>query len=127
MCLTAYHKNTFLTADRDIVCYKVLCFKDGRWVSPYVGFDYTEYVNNLGLVFEDKVEPNINWELKIYGILNFNEGFVHFYTDPFIAKCSLVEKNYGLFECIIPVGTEYSLGKYDDICAKKFKFVRKMI
>lgn len=81
----------------------------------------------MGLVFEDKVEPNINWELKIYGILNFNEGFVHFYTDPFIAKCSLVEKNYGLFECIIPVGTEYSLGKYDDICAKKFKFVRKMI
>lgn len=124
MCLTAYCENAFLTAQKDIVCYKVLCFKDGKWVSPYMNFDYTEYVNNLGLVFEDKAEPEINWELKIYGMLNFNKGFVHFFTDPFYAKILLVDEDRRMFECIIPKGTGYSIGKYDDICAKKFKFVR---
>lgn len=127
MCLYADILDSELIAEEDIICYKVLYFVDGKYVSPYRRTDYTEYINNFGKIFEDPTEIKRYYDLLPVDIIVYDKGFVHFYTTYRVAeifKSCVIDSR--IFKCIIPKGTIYTIGKYDDICAKKFKFVEEI-
>lgn len=130
MCLYADILNSELVAEEDIICYKVLDFVNGKYVSPYQRTNYTEYINNFGKIFEDPTEIRRYYDLLSVDIIVYDKGFVHFYTDLKVAKIAIRNTSYRIdsriFKCIIPKGTTYIIGKYDDICARKFKFVKQI-
>lgn len=126
MCLVKYSTENYLEeAKEDIVCYKLLKYSKGRYISPYQRFDYTEYVNNPGKIFEEKKKENIF--IFANSITFVKEGFIHFYSNG--AKAIVLaqtKEDWNVFKCIIPKGTTVIYGDDGTICAKKFKFVEEI-
>lgn len=130
MCLVKYStENCLEEAKEDIVCYKLLKYSKGKYISPYQRFNYTEYVNNPGKVFEEKKREDI--AIFANSITLVNKGFIHFYSiiSLGVIKAMIsvqIEEDWKIFKCIIPKGTTVIYGDDGTICAKKFKFVEEI-
>lgn len=129
MCLLKHStENCLEEAKEDIVCYKLLLYFKGKYISPYQRFNYTEYVNNPEKIFEEKKRENI----IVFGnnATIVDKGFIHFYSDPLSRiKYQMIkfseEMDCREFKCIIPKGTTVIYGDDGTICAKKFRFIEE--
>jgi hypothetical protein len=134
MCLTTV-QTRWLRAKEDIVCYKLL--DRDRFYNPI----YAAYVKGIteyrtpfrGIPIKDKVIEGKKC-FRAKGCAAFGSGVI---TEGAIHACATEEKawdyyKYGsmgnsIFKCIIPKGTRYAVGIDGDICAKKIKFIEKII
>lgn len=118
-----------MIADKDLVCYKVL--KQKGWLfkhfySPY--FDF-EWKKNVEYTIEMNVSVITHGEHFVKkGFHAFiNKELIDFRCIPcFITTCDGKTKPLKqiLVECIIPKGSEYYIGKNNDIVSNKMKFVK---
>ena len=116
MCLTSTRRFA-KRAKENIVCYKILLKDDeDNYFAPY----------------RDNI-VDINKPYKAKGIslslLNWNEkgkGYIH--TLSCIPDKSWLSEwdNPVVFRCIIPKGTKYHKGNYNDYCSKKIIFKEKI-
>lgn len=124
MCL--FSEQGIYTADSDIMCYKV-----GK--VPLNGINGIISAFELFFFEFDKLytdqEPEMITEceecLKMIGA-----GFFHAFVDERYALIKAEElrhsynKEYKVFQAIIPKGTKYYKGLHHDICAKSIKILR---
>ena len=134
MCLLIKDKKA-LIAEKDIVCYKKLeeCHRangENDYVTPYMFstvdadmisgkktfkakcFGYGgahRRKNGVGHIIDEKSmndnHPEYNYTIE--------SGYIHTYQD-FNAACNGLYKGERIFECIIPKGTKYYAGIFDD-------------
>lgn len=116
MCLVAKKSIGKLIAKESISCYKVLYKENDRYYSLIQHYDYTEVVENKGVIsLSDRNEP-IASDDDISLIVE--EGFIHTFdtiddASVFISTCcgkgeNVKEgKEYHVFKCHIAKGTEY--------------------
>lgn len=129
MCLIV--NSELKVAQEDIVCYKVLKYSCGSWVSPFRGMAYLKnHLYELGKSIQVDKHHCIN------------EGFHSFIRADDAKKLSDVldyfyehycgNKIYCVAKCIIPKGTVYAEGlyiyeiygeKYHSYCSEKIKVV----
>jgi len=126
MCLIV--NSELKVAQEDIVCYKVLKYSCGSWVSPFRGMAYLKnHLYELG-------KP-----LQVDSHHRINEGFHSIIRADVAKKLSDVlgyfyehycgNKIYCVAKCIIPKGTVYAEGlyiygeKYHSYCSEKIKVV----
>lgn len=129
MCLVSKQKELKI-ADHDIECYKIV--EDdgfGKLRSPYQGTIIDEEVVNGSKPYEAKeTEAKAECDNKINNYI-WSAGLVHAYKS--ILDCVsesirimiLNSRRTGIYKCIIPKGTEYVIGIYSDIAARKIQFV----
>lgn len=138
MCLTTV-QTRWLRAKEDIVCYKLL--DRDKFYNPIYAL-YVKGITEYQTPFRGTPINNEVLEGKKYfrakGWSTFEPGLGGYHiTEGAIHACATEEKawdyyKYGsmgnsIFKCIIPKGTRYAVGIDDDICAKKIKFIKRII
>ena len=125
MCLLARQIDEIVDKE-DVVCYKIVYYDEDRgvYVAPHMGttikkecIDGSEPYNALGT-------PDVfQWGVCIYKI---ESGFIHTYAkkENAVKALTFLRKReegryanhgyYELYECIIPAGTKYYAGYYED-------------
>lgn len=130
MCLIINHRN-LKTATKDIIVYKML-LKDfrGRICSP---FRFSKYKFNELKV--DDVPADIQKNKKGYRVVT--KGFLHAYRtadtatkaiEDYTTRNKIPDKHsLVIHKAIIPAGTKYYEGKWQDICAKALTVLEESI
>ncbi len=135
MCL--YTKNNqFSIAKENLICYKVLAFYDGGFMTPYQKTFMPKNVIDGKIPFIAMGEKQIQQGyLSVSCVIG--GGFIHTYKSlisAFYLKNHLgimyPEYVFCIFECEIPKGTKYYEGE-DDFCeasfaSEKINFVKEM-
>lgn len=128
MCFTIRRKET---AEKDIVCYKVLIEEDdGTLRSPYYCLKTWKLREEQEeKLTQEKVQlKGKEYELKTAtGLYTFNNK-----RSARLALDIMKEKtkiNFRLFRCIIPKGSKYYIGSYyrNEYCSEKLIIKRKLI
>ena len=98
-----YNVKESLTADKDIVVYKILYKKENKYISLYQYFKY---------------KPNkiyrLKKKLKLIDSINIEEGF-HSYNEYEVKRKYILpgfRKEIVRVECIIPKGSQYYFNGY---------------
>ena len=102
MCLTVLDKNHHI-AESDITCYKLFKIKNGNLVTKYQEFEVDPTKELVAKGKLDIVKCNEEWEI--------NEGVIHSFST-ILGALLYSERNTVLYECIIPKGTKYYIGKF---------------
>lgn len=126
MCLfkdKKYHPfNRPLIAKDDIICYKKLCQIGDTYYTPQICTQVPiECIRNK-VPFKAQILSKFKFIWKhVLGFSNSVEnGFIHaFQRDNGL-------RGYTTFECIIPKGTEYFIGRDDHIAAKEIIFLEEL-
>lgn len=112
-------------AKKDIEVYKVLvCSNNGNIFTPYQGAEVdfsTDFCAEGPEVIEDYTSR-----------YRISSGFIHSYMiykdakdyATFASKASVINFTHLVYSAIIPKGTEYIIGRNDQICSKKIKFIK---
>lgn len=126
MCLTIDKKTLFKYARKKVVCYKILKYEAGWYMTPY----------RNTLVFDDVLKGEKSFKALgdskvLFGTKSFyiDSGYIHVYTNLEDAKAHC-DPNESIFECYIPIGVKYIKGKYlnrNCYAAKEIRFVKKVI
>lgn len=141
MCLLTSRKNGWI-AEKDIVCYKVLCEKNGVYFTPFMFKRVNENVISGKCLLHDDTVSDIYPLRNAFSEKNSDRfltgaGFIHSFKGLRSAKklCSGLSLRYSynfvVYKCIIPAGTKYYKGKdeYSDVrayAAEKIKFVEEV-
>ena len=134
MCLTTTQTD-WLIAKKDIKCYKILerCHNsyNGRtyYKTPYTNVEVSDSILKGEEMFKAEGTPAFRDHYYGCGIYlhQIDKGAIHAYktmnraNDYASYNCFRV-----VFKCVIPKGTKYAVGMYDDICAEQIKFVKKL-
>lgn len=131
MCLTVGRSAEMLTAEEDIVCYKILKKDSEGYFTPYRDF----------AVDMDSKILKAEGEIKVLHFLSavpekgkmIEGGVIHTFelfedADEEIFRSGATPGIYEIFKCIIPKGTKYykgrfgTLSSYGSLC---IKFVEK--
>lgn len=123
MCL--YTKSSCSrVAKKDILCYKLLVLKDGKYISPYAGLEYK--INALNYPSDLCEDIKLS---KVYSnsyLFEVGKGFLHSYMFKGAEASNMIygmlcaSRTLYLFECYIPKGSKYFIsdcGK--EICSDK--------
>lgn len=102
-------------AKEPIKCYKVLRRYDGYYFSPYYGERAIDSLTIKGqLPYRALGEVTVIESALNCGKFKVTKGFIHTYKDFNDAELiAWPERSYSIFECEIPVGTEYYEGVDD--------------
>ena len=130
MCLTT-KQTRWRIAKEDIICYKLLngervSLSEIEYTTP---FTFTPVPKN---VIEGKkclrAKGWSQWE-EVYDCFQITNGAIHACASEHEAWNYYKYGTMGthIFKCIIPKGTRYAVGLFDDICAKKIKFIKRII
>lgn len=129
MCL---YKKSYIPriALRDITTYKVVY----NYSTSDEDTFYTCYIDNpikLNQTYTGKFE-----QFHIYGLLksffkeNISDGFIHSYSEvhtAYLCKYNFMcyhPYNYKIVECVIPAGTLYFIGRYNEIASRRLKYIK---
>lgn len=128
MCLYTKQKEP-LGAKEPIKAFKVLIHtSEDRFLSPFKGFDYTEYVNSHCIVKGTipKVEhPADNIVVYCFDLGVVNRGLHLFISEDKATELAMVLNNGVVLECNIPVGSRYFLSEGEtEICTNQFRFIK---
>lgn len=110
MCLRTKSKKPKI-AKKDIICYKVLEVRDGKYYSPVMLFRY-----DLDVLYKSCGEPHVTYNGSRYEV---DRGMFHAYTSKNTAYNSLllVWRGRCVFPAIIPKGSKYYIGICNEICS----------
>lgn len=118
------NNNTLHTADKDIVCYKVVLAKYGKHGTPAFISDYYDFIYTLGKEYAEE-----RFQTAPYGNGTIALGF-HSFNKLKNAVAEAEESNYdyALLRCIIPAGARYwdgedALGVAKERCSEKIRVV----
>lgn len=122
MCLVS-EKKTPSTSTNDIKCYKILIPVGGKLFTPY-----RDFLFSVGEVVVDKVDKEPS---ECFGFLMIESGYFHSYRNLNAAKKEVEKlkrkiskgKVPKIYNAIIPTGTEYYEGQYEDICSKALQVI----
>lgn len=118
MCLTTLHSEPKVT-ETDITVYKVLCWFDNEWVSPFRHEPYQ--------VGELKTVEKFGMRQWV-GTTEINEG-LHSCLNVDATKLSqgLCSPFSAVFKCTIPAGTPYFVGWGDDVVSLALRVEEKCV
>ena len=102
MCLTVLDKNHHI-AESDIICYKLFKIKSGKLVTKYQEFEVDPTKKLVARGRFDIVKCNEEWEI--------NGGVIHSFST-ILGALLYSERSTVLYECVIPKGTRYYIGKF---------------
>jgi hypothetical protein len=120
---------------KDITCYKIVfsCIADeSKHVTPYQLFPISNDV------LDGKENFKAEGKEDIFGLSSsyVSGGFIHAFTDfssAHVCKRELASNprfigryRPKMYECVIPKGTIFVRGNYNEICAKQIKFVKEI-
>lgn len=142
MCLLTSRRKGWI-AEKDIVCYKVLCEKNEDYFTPFMYRKVNENVISGKYPLHDDTVSEIFYPSpNVFSEKNSNRfltgaGFIHSFKGLRSAKnlCHDLTHyhsyNYIVYKCIIPAGTRYYKGKdeYSGVnayAAEKIKFVEEV-
>ena len=141
MCLLTSRRQGWITA-KDIVCYKVLCEKNGDYFTPYMYRRVNENVISGKYPLHDDTASDIYPLHNVFSEKNSDRfltgaGFIHSFKGFRSAKQLCYDlslrhsNNYIVYKCIIPAGTRYYKGKDEYLgvhayAAEKIKFVEEV-
>lgn len=110
-------------ASKDIVVYKVLekyNLTSDKWYSPFMGTPYILGQSNYAEIFiyqkYDRKKFTVEEGIHAYTNLNqaiMKSGYGHY-------------KRYGVFKCIIPKGSKYLIGNYEEIVTNHLIVLEKV-
>jgi hypothetical protein len=126
MCLVkdkVYHPhNRPLVAGSDITCYKKLSQIGNTYITPCT------YIQVPRECIRDKVPFKAEILSKFKFIWRHILGFSNSVEDGFIHAFQRDDgkRGYATFECIIPKGTEYFIGRNDHIASKEIIFLKQL-
>ena len=112
MCLQLKYLESKI-ADEDIICYKLVVRTKikGVYKSSFPGFEYIIrqlYTNNIKIEFSHKLIK----DRVLFGY-SVEEGMFHSFINPYPGTLSSPLYS-ALLKCIIPKGTYYYEGKFND-------------
>lgn len=117
-----------MVAEKDITCYKALRKNWCGYITPIRG----KHVSKAVIKGKRLMKPSIWSRLfgktekveEIYGTLTLVEtGYIHVYVNKYIAKMCFSDCD--VFECVIPMGTEYYIDKdRNTLASRSLRFVR---
>lgn len=119
MCLTVLDKNHHI-AENDITCYKLFKIKGGKLVTKYQEFEVDPTKELVARGRLDIVKCNKEWEI--------NGGVIHSFSI-ILGALLYSERSTVLYECVIPKGTKYYIGKFSasgSYGSEKLTLVRKI-
>ena len=109
MCLICKQVNP-LIADKDIVVYKLIKFRNGFMYAPFKKCLLREYPTNNNNAC-NYIDPDT---FERYSVIT--DGFIHANT----AKYNTFTANYIFIEGIIPEGTEYYINRSKKVIAARY-------
>lgn len=123
------------TADRDIVCWKLLFKWGNKHYTPFKGAYVSQDVLDGVYLFEPNEAPYVVFDEES-SCFEIKGGYIHTYGDLGYAM-SLIrdtkEKEFGqgitavLYMCIIPTGTEYfESGTSTFLASRAIRFIAKV-
>ena len=131
MCLIT-KQSTWLVAKKDIKCYKMLEVKRFLFIKSYMttyrGMKVPKKVISGEKDLIAKGKAVFAPHFLSFGVVDYeiSEGAIHAFSDLDAALIWRIE-GCQLFECIIPAGTKYAVGRVTGfICAEKIRFVKKV-
>ena len=129
MCLIVEKNKEVSIASENIICYKAIGLRDGRYFAPYWNFEYelnvlyeTEMSKEDGLVAFDVKACNDRERL-------LNEGFVltaiaqGFHSSSTIKRLGKAYTGQKIMKCIIPKGAEYYEDYTDLLVSNKIMLI----
>lgn len=119
MCLTVLDKNHHI-AESDITCYKLFKIKSGKLVTKYQEFEVDPTKELVARGRLDIVKCNEEWEI--------NGGVIHSFST-ILGALLYSERSTVLYECVIPKGTKYYIGKFSasgSYGSEKLTLIRKI-
>ena len=137
MCLIIDDKHiVWKKAEEDITVYKTLTFLSGKYCTPFICIPVPYNVVKGKVLFVAKTLDGNNvtkvWLKKVYkNKKTVSSGLIHTFVDYDSAYASAKYWGDSLFECVIPKGTIYIEGTFDDeepsYASTKIRFVKKLI
>jgi hypothetical protein len=121
MCL--YSSTGKKIAERDIVCYKALCYFEGRYYTPVKW----KLVKDAVLSGRRLLRGGLFCQTYAIdsSLTRVEGGYIHVYNK--LKWCHINFPEMAYFKCIIPKGTEYWLSESrKDIAARKIRFVKQV-
>lgn len=130
MCLTTKQVYPFMTGE-DIVCYKLIEKKRSlfgwKWITPHQGFRVSKSVVSGKRLFRARGR-RIYYRYNLANIIG--GGYIHTFSNNKYAKGvyeSIPFAGYHLFECVIPMGTEYYVSDTEqEYASRSIRFVRQI-
>lgn len=119
MCLTVLDKNHHI-AESDITCYKLFRIKNEKLVTKYQEFEVDPTKELVARGRLDIVKCNEEWEI--------NGGVIHSFS-AILGALLYSERSTVLYECVIPKGTKYYIGKFSasgSYGSEKLTLIRKI-
>lgn len=117
-------------AKEDIICYKVI---DAKNYSIYFGkYQYREHEINKAIGCFGLIKDILFYFFcrKRYSFIRYYSGILHSFA---LKECALnsfyilrKDKSYTIWECIIPKGSLYFEGHYNEYGSRKLKLVRRI-
>lgn len=123
MCLVT-EQSRWRVALKNIKCFKTVNRIGSYYYTPFQGEYIPTKVIDGKRCFRAKEKTNFEKSVsKLGGIVSYSirAGAIHAYQSWHNVPTGL---GNCLYECVIPMGTRYAVGKYGDICAKRIKFVK---
>lgn len=120
-----------MVAEKDITCYKALRKKWYEYITPI----REKHVPNKVIKGKRLMKPSIWSRLfgetenveELYGTLTLVEiGYIHVYANKYVAKYCFSDCD--IFECVIPMGTEYYIDKdKGTLASRSIRFVKRVL
>lgn len=104
MCLIPTHLKPFI-AEKDILCKKCLIKSANHLYTPY---------QNVPITFNKGISIQIEYRFGFDALGNINQG-IHSY----FKWCTIALASNLIYPCVIPKGTPYYIGKYDNLVSLK--------
>lgn len=129
MCLVVPKDRKFKVAEKDITVYKVLKrskISDTQtyWLTPYRSSYVGARINKNTRLKADGFVVKIPYDVANAYLIE--DGVIHAFTKEDVCYCSVPFGKMFIFECVIPKGTEYVMGDFNEIGAKEIRFVRRL-
>ena len=130
MCLSTKQAYPFI-AEEEIVCYKLIEKKRNlfgwKWVTPFKGFRVSKSVVSGKRLL--RARGRRIYYRHIFGNL-IGGGYIHTFSNNEYEKDAyeiMSVAGYHLFECVIPVGTEYYVSDTEqEYASRSIRFVSQI-